>query len=187
MLEDVKIWSRLQLGYKVKNRYMCVYFTGEQIFSTASCHSFNRVLQPGYKQAFSMLLLGDTCKQLSFCQRPGDHFPTSLLTADTQICLWQRPPKLPKHLLPQHRILQWKIFPRSPLCLMVVSLSRLPLSEAFCPTAPMEALPAPELHLTAQNQPLCTSVGLQDMLAASAFPLLHLEIYSNLSEVVRGT
>lgn len=80
-----------------------------------------------------------------------------------------------------------KYSPWSPLCLMVVSLSRLPLSEAFCPTAPMEALPAPELHLTAQNQPLCTSVGLQDMLAASAFPLLHLEIYSNLSEVVRGT
>lgn len=143
MLKDVKIWSRLQLGYKVKNRYMCVYFTGEQIFSTASCHSFNRVLQPGYKQAFSVLLLGDTCKQLSFCQRPGDHFPTSLLTADTQICLWQRPPELPKHLLPQHRILQWKIFPLVPSmsdgCLPI----KITLKWSFLPHCPHGGFPSP--------------------------------------------
>lgn len=106
MLKYVKIWSCLKLGRKVKNRYKCAYFSEEQVFSKASCHSFNSVPQPGHKQGSSMLLLGDIYKQLSLCQCPGDPFPTSLLSADTQICLRQRTPKLPKHLLPQQQMLQ---------------------------------------------------------------------------------
>lgn len=188
MLKDVKIWSCLQLGYKVKNRYMRVYFSAEQIFSKASCHSFNSVLQPGYKQAFSMLLLGDTYKQLSLSQVTTSPHPSWLQTLRS--AYGKGHPNSQNICLHNNECSSEKHSPRSPLCLMVVSLSRRPsLSKApaLCPTAPMEAPPAPELHLTAQNQLLCTSVGLQDVLAASAFPLPHLEIYSNPSEVVRDT
>lgn len=188
MLKDVKILSCLQLGYKVKNRYMLVYFSAEQIFSKASCHSFNIILQPGYKQAFSMLLSGDTYKLLSLSQVTTSPHPSSLQTLRSaygkghpnsqNICFHNTECSSEKH------------FPWSPLCLMVVSLSRRPpLSKApaLCPTAPMEPPPTPELHLTAQNWLLHTSVRLQDVPAASAFLLPHLEIYSNLSEMVRGT
>lgn len=76
-----------------------------------------------------------------------------------------------------------KYSPGSLLHLMVVSLSRRPtLSKA-----PALGPTATELRPTAQNQLLHTSVRLQDVLVASAFPLRYSEFYSNLREMVRGT
>lgn len=124
---------------------ICVYISvrskySQKLHVTLSTASF----KPGYKQAFSMLLLGDTCKQLSFCQCPGDPSPHPSSLQTFRSVYGKGHPNSQNICFHNTEYSSEKHSPWSPLCLMVVSLSRrLPLSKAFCPTAPHEGFPSP--------------------------------------------
>lgn len=84
------------------------------------------------------------------------------------------------------KLLWWKIPPLVPSIpnhgLLAVEQTTLRQSTSSLPAAAPRPLSCPHRP----QQLLCASVMPQDVLAASAFPLPCLGIYSNLSEVVRG-
>lgn len=143
--EDVKIWSYLELRCKVKYVYI---FNEAQMFSDISCHSLNRVPEPGQTKPFQCCCsasVGNIYTQHSPCQSRSDCFPHPFSPQTHRTSHGKRHPNSHNICFHYIKLLWWKIFP------MVPSMSnhgRLPIkqttlkqSSSSSPFSPSQMLP----------------------------------------------
>lgn len=115
--EEVKLWSCLELGCKVKNIYRYVFLTKHkcsQIFHI----TLNSVPRPGQSkplQCFCSASVGRYLRATQPVPVPKWPLPPTPPRRKHPELPRQRAPKLPRHLLPQHETAPVETIPPGPL------------------------------------------------------------------------